>query len=493
MPSVDSSDTPPAGPVKRTVHNWRQLETPMVQHDFDGEPDILNLTFDRRLELRKVLEVLFADVRKSTGRAVQVQADVKIRLAGPAEEHVYNVNLTDKAFDAAAFDKELAQSTSNQKRKAGPASAAESSPGPHQQTQQTPIARAGHLPPALGEQAGAASSSVSAPNDALSVVEIRSALGSQVNGQSPKLAANGSHARPPINGQTVTSALGTTPLAQATSTDGVAPSLKVFVNPSLGKLAPPAESDEQRAAKRARTDGPVTIDLRNEDDPHQALHQAVALLKRQGSDGDLEKLTRFIKDWHNQWTQQGSWLFDNINRLVNAPAQSGGPTPGSIATNLRKIERRIDHVQGVIGQSINTANFFVMAELANANRLLPWLEDCRKTGANKVQERDDAWRSKTAAFHDGARYARAAAEKMIEERLEQQQRMIEKQQGLLARFLQANDIDLDAEDKASEGTDEREESLGAQLTRELDEQEIRGREDARAKSGAEPIAVDDDG
>ncbi|OQN98804.1 hypothetical protein B0A48_15150 [Cryoendolithus antarcticus] len=325
-----------------------------------------------------------------------------------------------------------------------------------------------------GEQAGAASSSVSAPNDAHSVVEIRSALGSQVNGQSPKLAANGSHARPPIN-------------------DGVAPSPKFFVNPSLGKLAPPAESDEQRAAKRARTDGPVTIDLRNDNDPHQALHQAVALLKRQGSDSDLEKLTRFIKGWHNQWTQQGSWLFDNINRLVNSPAQSGGPTPGSIATNLRKIERRIDHVQGVIGQSVNTANSFVMAELANANRMLPWLEDCRKTGANKVQERDDAWRSKTAAFHDGARYARAAAEKRLEERLEEQQRMIEKQHGLLARFLQANDIDLEAEDKASEGTDERDESLGAQLTRELDEQERRGREDARAKSGAEPIAVDDDG
>lgn len=64
--------------------------TPNVQHSLDGEVDVLNATFDRRLEIRKALHGLQQDIKKTKDSPIQVTAEVKIRVPGPPDdkEHV---------------------------------------------------------------------------------------------------------------------------------------------------------------------------------------------------------------------------------------------------------------------------------------------------------------------------------------------------------------------------------------------------------------------
>lgn len=74
-------------------------------------------------------------------------------------------------------------------------------------------------------------------------------------------------------------------------------------------------------------------------------------------------------------------------------------------------------------------------------------------------------RSPSCSFHDTTRREREAAEKRLEKRLDEQNR-------LLTKLVRHNGINLDESGQQSVGSDERsrEPSLGAQLTAELKEQ-----------------------
>lgn len=81
---------------------------PSVQHSFDGDVDILNATFDRRTEIRKVLTTLFRDLSKLEGRPVQIVGDIRLRVARPdAREHTYSVSVSHPDFDVEEFARQL--------------------------------------------------------------------------------------------------------------------------------------------------------------------------------------------------------------------------------------------------------------------------------------------------------------------------------------------------------------------------------------------------
>lgn len=133
-------------------------------------------------------------------------------------------------------------------------------------------------------------------------------------------------------------------------------------------------------------------------------------------------------------------------------------------------------IQDVIGQSINAASASSMAELGKISKLIPWLEHCRKSGADKVQAREEKWRTSSATFHDQSRLDREAAEKRREVELR-------KQWALLVKIAEANGIDVDDEEE-NEGdlVLAREASLGAQLKAELN------MELSRAATGSDNVA-----
>ncbi|KAF2166216.1 hypothetical protein M409DRAFT_23408 [Zasmidium cellare ATCC 36951] len=226
---------------------------------------------------------------------------------------------------------------------------------------------------------------------------------------------------------------------------------------SLSRGVPEGDDDvtEVRPFKRARveTEEPVS------DDPvQQKLHDILS----------------FVKKWHDEWKHQGGWLFDNL---------SGA---NKIATERsRDTDKKLETLQDILGQSINSASATTMSELSNITKLLPWLEHCRKTHADKVQAREEKWRSSSATFHDQSRRDRESAEKRLEEKLEAQKR-------LLVKIAESNGIDVD------EITDNRsrESSLGAQLTAELNMEATRADEGgSRANKGGgrsgQPINIDD--
>ena len=75
-----------------------------VQHSFDGDVKVLNGTFDSRSEIRKTLQTLQQILQRSETYAVQVVADVKLRISGPdAREHTYTVTINDDSWDDEAF------------------------------------------------------------------------------------------------------------------------------------------------------------------------------------------------------------------------------------------------------------------------------------------------------------------------------------------------------------------------------------------------------
>lgn len=181
----------------------------------------------------------------------------------------------------------------------------------------------------------------------------------------------------------------------------------------------------------------------------------------------VSEVLSFIKDWHGEWTRQGGWLFDTLNSASKANA----------GTQLA-IDSKLDAVQDVLGQSINAASATAMSELGNISKLVPWLEHCRKTNADKVQAREEKWRSSSATFHDQNRRDREAAERQIKEQLEAQRY-------LLVKLAEANGIDVDEEEKLSEA------SLGAQLRSELNLEASRHEDDSRRNSRQEPLRIDD--
>lgn len=165
-----------------------------------------------------------------------------------------------------------------------------------------------------------------------------------------------------------------------------------------------------------------------------------------------------MKEWQTEWKQQGGWLFDNISKANTSINRAMTST----TTSNTALEKKLGSVQDVLGQSMNTASASTLAELTNINRLIPWLENCRKSSADKVQAREEKWRTSSATFHDQARREREAAEKRIEKKLEEQRE-------LLMKVARASGIDISKIDVpvAASPEQSREASLGAQLTAEL--------------------------
>ena len=130
-----------------------------------------------------------------------------------------------------------------------------------------------------------------------------------------------------------------------------------------------------------------------------------------------------------------------------------------------------------------------MAELANISKLIPWLEHCRKTSADKVQAREEKWRSSSATFHDQSRRDREAADKKLEVELL-------RQRALLVKIAEANGVDIDEDEREGKDSErrDREASLGAQLTAELNMEASRGvgRSKTLEQHRQETIDIDDD-
>lgn len=138
-----------------------------------------------------------------------------------------------------------------------------------------------------------------------------------------------------------------------------------------------------------------------------------------------------------------------------------------------------------------------MSELANILKLVEWLEHCRKTSADRVQAREGKWRSSSATFHDQARRDREAAEKKLELELQ-------KQRALLVKIAEANGVDVDEgleEEEVKEvAREDREVSLGAQLTAELNMEASRAVSEPTVEKssktlderGRETINIEDD-
>lgn len=230
---------------------------------------------------------------------------------------------------------------------------------------------------------------------------------------------------------------------------------------------------EVRPFKKARTetsDAPFSTPTPRSKDTDGLLRETLALLKQRGSGDALE----FMKQWHTEWVKQGGWLFDTLNKGDKLARD-----------NHTAAMNRLGSVQDVLGQSMNAASAATMTELASISKLIPWLEHCRKTGADKVQAREEKWRTSSATFHDQSRRDREMAEKRLEAELQ-------KQRALLVKIAEANGVDVD-EDEKSDEREGREASLGAQLTAELNMEANRADENGKKPSDRrETINIDDD-
>lgn len=190
---------------------------------------------------------------------------------------------------------------------------------------------------------------------------------------------------------------------------------------------------------------------------------------------NIDDIYDFLKQWHGEWVRQGGFLYDQLSTYQ--PFMQG---------KVAGLEKRMDGLQDVLGQSMNTASANTMLELTNISKLIPWLEHCRKTSADKVQAREEKWRTSSATFHDQTRREREAAEKRLEKKLEEQSQ-------LLVKLARASGIGVDEPEALNGGGPDgsREESLGAQLTAELNIEAEKGA-GSRSDAERETIQIDDD-
>ncbi|KAI6906896.1 hypothetical protein D0869_04109 [Hortaea werneckii] len=197
-------------------------------------------------------------------------------------------------------------------------------------------------------------------------------------------------------------------------------------------------------AKRARADvNDASVYSSPSETSQFVSSKASKALPQRRSNEELE----FLKQWHSEWIKQGGWLYDTLNQAAKVAER-----------NSMSMQGRLTGVQDVLGQSLNAASASVMAELTNLSKLVSHHEQCRKVESGKIQAREEKWRTSSATFHDHARRDRDAAEKRLETELG-------RQRTLLIKIAEANGIDLDDDEIGNR--DEREASLGAQLTAEF--------------------------
>lgn len=354
-----------------------------VDHSFNGDMKVLNATLDRRREIRQLLTDLQRDLSKIEARPTRVTAKIQIQVSGPdAKEHVYDVSVTDGAFDTSTV-----------------------------------------FPQATLHSSGLQASSVSA---------------------SPSLGhANG--------GRQVS--------VQSTPTASAKRSFAVEI------------PDDEPPRKRSR---PEDNSSNLSSDTETLIREHMTMLKQRGS---KDELFDFINEWHTQWTQQGGWLYDITTKSTTAATN-----------NQTELMKRLNSMQDILGQSMNAQSQSTLTELANITKLVPWLEHCRKTNADKTQAREEKWRSSSATFHDQNRKDREAAEKKLSDQLDAQKKLLEKQERMLTHLLEERGLSGFAApaEKGSEG----EESLTAQLSKELNMEAERAAR--REKEANAPIMVDDE-
>lgn len=128
----------------------------------------------------------------------------------------------------------------------------------------------------------------------------------------------------------------------------------------------------------------------------------------------FNELLKFLIDWREQWREQGGWMFDHFTKLYDEERRKKA-----------WMEKKIDGIQNTLGASLNYQNAQTMQELSGISKMLPWLENCRKTAADFTQAREEKWRTSSANFHDQNRRDREAAEKKIMEAIEKQQQNLE--------------------------------------------------------------------
>ncbi|KAI7238360.1 hypothetical protein KC330_g2657 [Hortaea werneckii] len=197
-------------------------------------------------------------------------------------------------------------------------------------------------------------------------------------------------------------------------------------------------------AKRARADV-------NDDSVYSSPSEISQFVSSKASKASPQRRSNeeldFLKQWHSEWIKQGGWLYDTLNQAAKVAER-----------NSMSMQGRLTGVQDVLGQSLNAASASVMAELTNISKLVSHHEHCRKMETGKIQAREEKWRTSSATFHDHARRDRDAAEKRLETELG-------RQRALLIKIAEANGIDLDDDEIGNR--DDREASLGAQLTAEF--------------------------
>lgn len=146
-----------------------------------------------------------------------------------------------------------------------------------------------------------------------------------------------------------------------------------------------AELDDEvveiRPSKRQKTD----VEKPSTPSSQQKTPAPLAQMAQQAMPAASDDMMRFLRTWHDEWTRQGGWLFDT---LTKSHTTINGIRGG--------VEKKLDSVQDVIGQSLNAANASTMNELASITKLCHWLEHCRKTSADKLQAREEKWRSSSA-------------------------------------------------------------------------------------------------
>ncbi|KAK1066380.1 hypothetical protein LTR74_007267 [Friedmanniomyces endolithicus] len=259
-------------------------------------------------------------------------------------------------------------------------------------------------------------------------------------------------------------------------------------NTSLGRRTSRDNGDDDlieiRPAKKARTeadDGPGSISRNRDTDG--MLKEILFSQRQSGPPVPLD----FMQQWHAEWVKQGGWLFDSLNkaeRLAN--------------DHQTVLQSRMASVQDVLGQSMNAASASTMAELASIAKLVHWVEACRKSAADKAQAREEKWRTSSATFHDQSRRDRETAEERLLEE-------VQKQRVLLERVARVSGVEIGDGEKESETTreaehGEREASLGAQLTAELNAEANRASEMGaggveavmKVEKLRETISIDDD-
>ena len=242
--------------------------------------------------------------------------------------------------------------------------------------------------------------------------------------------------------------------------------------------ATPAQSTPRPQSRRADDDiveiRPFKRQKAEDEAPHPRLSlDATKDLTRGPRSND--DVFDFLKQWHGEWVRQGGFLYDQLSTYQPF-----------VQSKVAGLEKKLDGIQDVLGQSMNTASANTMNELTSISKLIPWLEHCRKTSADKVQAREEKWRTSSATFHDQTRRERETAEKGIEKQLQAQRE-------LLLKIARANGVDVnELEALNGDGLDaSREQSLGAQLTAALN---MEAEKDTGSKSGAkhDTSNIDDD-